>query len=419
MARANRVLVAAVVWVAACGQPGDVEVPDVTDPDFGGGVEALVPAPTCDEADVCLGGAQVRPQCAAAAAETTFGFEAVQTFNVPRTGSYDFVRIAGRRFGGTNGLLRIEIREPTGGLDTLPTAPVVAVARIATSLLSTTTGSVPVRFAAPANLVASTGAPRYAMWFLVDGGPTTVGLGCSDQVGIYPEGSAAWRKSVFRNGQWTTGAWRAIPRDLFFGVGATNLPLGACSTVVGATCEDGNQSGGDGCDPSCRPDPGFSCSGIPSTCVNGTNGPYGGSTGATATATSVYNFSQYGPERLLDGVKTYAGNGYMAGWIAADSAAYPIHVTIDLGQLRRINRIVVTQTDSDAYTTKDFDLEFSINNANWVPFGSNTLPHVPRASVQNTRADVDTRYIRLTVNSGYRIAGYDSAGLAEIELFGP
>lgn len=47
---------------------------------------------------------------------------------------------------------------------------------------------------------------------------------------------------------------------------ATPTPCGNGVINAGETCDDGNASNGDGCNASCQPEPGWSCTGAPSTC---------------------------------------------------------------------------------------------------------------------------------------------------------
>ena len=144
--------------------------------------ELLVPveASACAESDACPAMSQVRPQCTAAGAGVSFPYDAAQTFTVSRTGVYDFVRVAVRRFGAKAALLKVAVREPTGGPDTFASAPVRATGLLASSLIADVTGLLPVHFTSPATLTAST---PYVLVFTLSPGSGVVGVGCAEEAG--------------------------------------------------------------------------------------------------------------------------------------------------------------------------------------------------------------------------------------------
>lgn len=134
---------------------------------------------------------------------------------------------------------------------------------------------------------------------------------------------------------------------------------------------------------------------------------------SSAIASSTYG--GYPPSNLHDGVKS---GGYGAGWLSADNAPYPIDVTLDLGSIKTVEQVTLYQTDSIYYTTKDYEIGYSTTGSGYTLAGTNTLAHTEATKQENIFPAVEARYIRIRITSGYQEAGYDSAGLSEVEVYG-
>ena len=79
--------------------------------------------------------------------------------------------------------------------------------------------------------------------------------------------------------------------------------------------------------------------------------------------------------------------------------------------------VVLFQTDKIYYTTKDYLVQVSSDGVNYTTVATNQLPQINHFAQTNTFQPTLAQYVRIRITSGYRPAGYDAAGLSELQVF--